>query len=118
MLESLFNNVGDLQACNFVKNTLWRRCFSVNITKFLRKPIIKNISDRLLLCKGESFLTFLPFLMCTMFRHKSSFVSCHSLCHFLFIDTRGKGLEKKMTKCNMGGRGCEKCYLASDLLLK
>ena len=33
MLESLFNKVTDLRACNFVKQ---RRFFPVNIPKFLR----------------------------------------------------------------------------------
>ena len=36
VLESLFNNVAGLQTCNFIKKRLQRRCFSVNIVKFLR----------------------------------------------------------------------------------
>ena len=36
MLESLFNRVAALKACNFIKKRLQHRCFPVNITKFLR----------------------------------------------------------------------------------
>ena len=32
---SLFNNVAGLQTCNFIKKILQRRCFAVNIAKFL-----------------------------------------------------------------------------------
>ena len=31
------------------KKKLWRRCFPVNVTKFLRIPILQNTSGRLLL---------------------------------------------------------------------
>ena len=37
------------QACNFIKKRLWRRCFPVNFTKFLRTPLLQNTSGRLLL---------------------------------------------------------------------
>ena len=43
MLDSLFNKVAGLQACNFIKRTLQHRYFLVNIAKFLRTPILKNI---------------------------------------------------------------------------
>ena len=33
----------------FIKNRLHHRCFSVKFAKFLRRPILKNISERLLL---------------------------------------------------------------------
>ena len=36
MLESLFNIVSGLQACNFIKKRLQHRCFLVNIANFLR----------------------------------------------------------------------------------
>ena len=42
MLQSLFNKVAGLKDCNFVKKTP-TQCFPVNITKFLRTPILKNI---------------------------------------------------------------------------
>ena len=32
-----------LQACNFIKKRLQRRCFVVDIAKFLRVPLLKNI---------------------------------------------------------------------------
>ena len=35
-LESVFNNVPALQACNFIKKELQSGCFSVNIGKCLR----------------------------------------------------------------------------------
>ena len=46
-----------LQACNFIyifiKKRLRYRCFPVNITNFLRPPILKNICKRLLLILVE-----------------------------------------------------------------
>ena len=39
------------KACNFIKKRLQHRCFLVNIGKFLRTPILKNICERLLLLK-------------------------------------------------------------------
>ena len=36
VLESLFNKVAGLQACNFITNRLQHRCFPVKFTKFLR----------------------------------------------------------------------------------
>ena len=38
-------------ACNFIKNRLQHRCFSVNIAKFLRTSILKYICEQLLLDK-------------------------------------------------------------------
>ena len=32
-----------LKACNFIKKRLQHRCFPVNLMKFLRTPILKNI---------------------------------------------------------------------------
>ena len=49
MLGSLCNKVAGLQACIFIKKKLQHKCFPVNITKFLRSPILKYISKRLLL---------------------------------------------------------------------
>ena len=39
MLESLFNKVAGLRRVQ-------HQCFPVNIVKFLRKPILKNICER------------------------------------------------------------------------
>ena len=49
MFEALFNNVAGLQACNFIKKILQHWCFPIKFAKFLRTPILKNISERLLL---------------------------------------------------------------------
>ena len=43
VLESLFNKVAGLQPCNFIKKRLQHMCFPVNIAKFLRTPILRNI---------------------------------------------------------------------------
>ena len=45
----LFNKVAGLKSCNFIKKRLQHRCFPVNIVKFLRIPILKNIYERLFL---------------------------------------------------------------------
>ena len=39
------------QACNFIKERLWHRCFPVNFAKFLRTPFLQNTSDSHLTCK-------------------------------------------------------------------
>ena len=44
--DACVENAG-LQSCNFVKKRLRHRCFPVNIAKFLRKPILKNLCERL-----------------------------------------------------------------------
>ena len=49
-IESLFNKVTGLHILNFIKKRLQYRCFPVNIGKFLRRTILKNIIERLLLC--------------------------------------------------------------------
>ena len=37
----------DLQSWNFIKNRLQHSCFPVNIVKYLRTPVLKNICERL-----------------------------------------------------------------------
>ena len=49
MLESLFYKVAGLKAYIFIKKRLQHRCFAVNIAKFLRTPVLKNVCKRLLL---------------------------------------------------------------------
>ena len=45
---SLFlNKNAGLQSWNFIKKRLQHRFFSVNIAKFLRTPVLKNICERL-----------------------------------------------------------------------
>ena len=51
--ESLFNKVAGLKAC---KKRLQRRGFPVNIVKFLRETIFKNICEQLLLFVSFSSL--------------------------------------------------------------
>ena len=48
-MESLFNKVAGLHHSNFIEERLQLRCFPVNIAKFLRAPILKNICKQLLL---------------------------------------------------------------------
>ena len=43
VLDSLFTKVAGLKVCSFIKKRLQHRCFPVNIAKFLRTPILKNI---------------------------------------------------------------------------
>ena len=63
MLESYFKIVAGLKVCNYIKKRLQHRCFSVNIAKFLRKPISKNICDRLLL-PLVTYLAYGMYLFC------------------------------------------------------
>ena len=46
---SLFNKIAASKACNFIKKKLKHRCFLVLTAKFLRKLILKNTCERLLL---------------------------------------------------------------------
>ena len=41
------NENADLQFCNFIQRRLQPKCFPVNIAKFLRTPVLKNICERL-----------------------------------------------------------------------
>ena len=57
VLESLFKKVASLKVCNFIKKRPQHRCFLVNIAKFLKLPILKNIFERLLFdCFNGSLL--------------------------------------------------------------
>ena len=42
MLESLFNEVAGLKACNFIKKEIQHKFFSVNIAKVLRTPFYRT----------------------------------------------------------------------------
>ena len=53
MLEPLFNKVGDTQACDVIKQRPQQKCFIVNIWKFLRTSVLRNICEWLLLSFGE-----------------------------------------------------------------
>ena len=43
----LFNENANLQFCNFIKKRLQHWCFPVNIAKFLRTHVLKNIREQL-----------------------------------------------------------------------
>ena len=43
MLESLFNKIAGLKACNFTKKRLQHRSFLVNIAKFSRTAFIEHL---------------------------------------------------------------------------
>ena len=45
---SLFLMKLQLEACNFIKKKLQHRCFSINIAKFIRTHILKNLCEQLL----------------------------------------------------------------------
>ena len=47
VLELPFNIVPRLEVYNCIKKRLQHRCFLVNIAKFLRTPILKNLGERL-----------------------------------------------------------------------
>ena len=49
VLESLFNKAAGLQVCKLIKKRPQHRYFPAIIAKFLRRPILKNICERLLL---------------------------------------------------------------------
>ena len=61
MCWSLFLIKLQAYACNFIKKIVQHRGFPVNITKFLRALILKNICERLLLttkrclCKNKKY---------------------------------------------------------------
>ena len=48
-MESLFNKVASLKACDCMKKKIQHKCFHLNIAKFLRTLILKNIRKWLLL---------------------------------------------------------------------
>ena len=55
VLESLFNKVAGLRACNFIKKRLQHPYFLVNIVKFLRtvyRGKLKNSLSRILKLKN------------------------------------------------------------------
>ena len=55
-----------------LKKSVWRRCFTVNFTKFLRTPFSQNTSGRLLL--------WCPSVFCSWFEHLF-----FSVCFFLLL---------------------------------
>ena len=53
VLGSLFNTIAVFQPCNYIEKKLQHRCFPVNIAKSLKKSILKNVCERLLLKFNE-----------------------------------------------------------------
>ena len=49
LLETLFNKVEGPQPCNFIQNRLQHRRFPVKFAVIFGAPMLKNISERLLL---------------------------------------------------------------------
>ena len=49
VLEPLFNKAAGLQVSKLIKKRLRHKYFPAIIAKFLRRPILKNICERLLL---------------------------------------------------------------------
>ena len=45
----LFNEIADLNPCNFIKQSLQQRCFLMKFAKFFRTLILRNICERLFL---------------------------------------------------------------------
>ena len=80
MLESLFKIFTDLQASNFIQETLQNRCFPVNAAKFLRAPILRNIWQWLFLVLWNTT----PCLHACLF-FSLSFVSFFSFFLSLFV---------------------------------
>ena len=62
LLDSLFNKVAGLTACNFFNKGLLHSCFPVNIAKSIRWPILKKIYKRLLLNFAVKLRDVLPLL--------------------------------------------------------
>ena len=42
VLESLFNKVAHLKACNFIKERLHHRCFPVNVANFFKNTYFEK----------------------------------------------------------------------------
>ena len=51
VMESVFNKATCLKTCTFIKTNHQHRCFPVNITEFLRTPILKNEGLLLILAR-------------------------------------------------------------------
>ena len=52
-LSLYINKVKGVRTANLLKKRLWRRCFPVNLAKFLRTPFLEITYRRLLLKHGE-----------------------------------------------------------------
>ena len=53
-----FNKVAGLRPATLLKKRLWHGCFSVDIAKFLRAPILLNICERCFCIGVYNFILF------------------------------------------------------------
>ena len=60
MLDSFFNKVANLRTATLLKRDPNTGLFPVNITKFLRTPILKDTCERLLLQLGLQHMRIIP----------------------------------------------------------
>ena len=75
LCQSLFfNNVTGQGPPTLLKKSLWHRCFPVNFAKFLRTPILQNIS-------GGLFLTVpvTPLIYCNTLHNHQIYIGCECL---------------------------------------
>ena len=82
VLECLFIKVIGLQACNFNKKRLQQRCFPVNIAKFQKTCILRDICKRLLLI-FERYISITPTFISSV---------CYALLPFWKLVTRLESL--------------------------
>ena len=84
LMLSLFDKVAGLQACNFIKKSLWRRCFSVNIFTFSRGAfLLKTFGG----CFWDSFVCLFIYLFTYLFVYLFACLFIYlSICFiYLFI---------------------------------
>ena len=53
------NKFDGSQSATLLENTLWQRCFAVNLAQVLRAPVLKNIWERLLLFMATYYPDFM-----------------------------------------------------------
>ena len=79
LMLSLFDKVAGLQACNFIKKSLWRRCFSVNIFTFSRGAfLLKTFGG----CFWDSFVYLFIYLFTYLFIY---LFICLFICLFVYL---------------------------------
>ena len=81
VLESVFNKVPGLKACNFITKKVQHRCFSA---KFLRTPFLtKHLPQWLVLCHCK-FHLYRPRIFLTIPLY-SNFIPCLFQLNFVFL---------------------------------
>ena len=85
MLESLFKKFAGLQADSFITKGLQHSCFSVNIAKFLKTSILKDICERfwtLLASQGYEYALIMlnRILVCCNWFHKKLGLQSLQIC--------------------------------------